>query len=70
MDSSHALTTTETFASQAVELPRWRRMATKILNGPIISLGILAALVFVAVFADFFGTLSLQWHQPLHPRSR
>ena len=47
MDSSHALPTTETFAGQAVESPRWRRTATKILNGPIISLGILAALVFV-----------------------
>ena len=55
MDSSHALTTTETFAGQAVELPWWRRTATKILNGPIISLGILAALVFVAVFADFLA---------------
>ena len=55
MDSSHALSTTETFAGQAVEIPWWRRMATRILNGPTISLGILAALVFVAVFADFLA---------------
>jgi peptide/nickel transport system permease protein len=55
MDSSHALTTTETFAGQAVEIPWWRRTATRILNGPVISLGILGALVFVAVFADFLA---------------
>ena len=55
MDSSHALTTTETFAGQTVELSWWRRTTTKILNGPIVSLGILATLLFVAIFADFLA---------------
>ena len=68
MDSSHALSTTETFAGQAVE-PWWRRMATRILNGPTISLGILAALVFVAVFADFLAPIPTM-APAVTPRSR
>ena len=55
MDSSHALTPTDTFASQPVVLSFWRRVAARLRGGPLISLGILGGLVFVALFADFLA---------------
>ncbi|HEY5868673.1 MAG TPA: hypothetical protein VI542_24460, partial [Candidatus Tectomicrobia bacterium] len=55
MDSSPTITTTGTFAVQSVDLPWWRRTAAKMLGGPMIALGILGGLIFVAVFADFLA---------------
>jgi len=55
MDSSHTIATTETFSSQPVGLSFWRRVAIRLHGGPLISLGILGGLVFIALFADFLA---------------
>ncbi len=55
MDSSHVMTPADTFASQPVVLSFWQRVAARLRGGPLISLGILGGLVFVAVFADFLA---------------
>jgi peptide/nickel transport system permease protein len=55
MDSSHVITPAETFASQPVGFSFWQRVATRLRGAPLISLGILGGLVFVALFADFLA---------------
>lgn len=55
METSHAIASPEAFVSQPAVLSWWRRISGKMLGGPMISLGILGALVFVAVFADFLA---------------
>src|SRR5712692_5945952 len=55
MDSSHVMTPADTFASQPVVLSFCQRVAARLRGGPLISLGILGGLVFVAVFADFLA---------------
>ena len=55
METSHAIASPEAFVSQSPALPWWRRITGKLLGGPLISLGVLGALVFVAVFADFLA---------------
>jgi len=55
MDSSHVITPAETFASQPVGFSFWQRVAARLRGAPLISLGILGGLVFVALFADFLA---------------
>jgi len=55
MDSSPVVSAGDAFGAYASVPPFWRRVATKMLGGPMISLGILGGLVFVAVFADFLA---------------
>lgn len=54
MEASHAIPA-PTYTSQATAPSWWRRLSSRILNGPMISLGILGTLVFVAIFADFLA---------------
>ncbi len=55
METSHAIASPEAFLSQPAALSWWRRISSKMLGGPMIALGILGTLVFVAVFADFLA---------------
>ena len=71
MNSSPVITPTGTFADQPGLLSLSRRVAGKLRGAPLISLGILALLVFTAVFADFLaphnpevGNLRLRYRPP------
>src|SRR5215813_953606 len=71
MDSSPVITPTGTFAGQPAVLSLSRRVAAKLRGAPLISLGILALLVFTAIFADFLaphnpevGNLRLRYRPP------
>jgi len=55
MDSSRAIAVSEPFSGHTLVLSPWRRVAAKLRGGPLISLGILGGLVFVALFADFLA---------------
>ncbi len=55
MDSSHVITVSDPFASHTLVLSPWRRIAAKLRGAPLISLGILGGLVFVALCADFLA---------------
>ena len=72
MDSSPVITPAGTFAGQPVVLSLSRRVAARLRGAPLISLGILALLVFTAVFADFLaphnpevGNLRLKYRPPV-----
>jgi len=71
MDSSPVMAPAGTFAGQPTVLSLSRRVAAKLRGAPLISLGILALLVFTAVFADFLaphnpevGNLRLRYRPP------
>jgi len=71
MDSSPVITPTGTFTAQPAALSLSRRVAAKLRGAPLISLGILALLVFTAIFADFLaphnpevGNLRLRYRPP------
>jgi peptide/nickel transport system permease protein len=55
METSQAVTTSETFAAQSFELTRWKKVASVLQRVPIFPLLILAVLVLTAISADFIA---------------
>jgi peptide/nickel transport system permease protein len=55
METSQAVTASETFAAQSFELTRWKKIASVLQRVPIFPLFILAALVLTAASADFIA---------------
>lgn len=52
MEPSQAVATSQTFPSPVLVLPTWKKVAARLRGAPVFPLLILAALVFVAIFAD------------------
>jgi peptide/nickel transport system permease protein len=55
METSQAVTTSQTFSTQSFELTRWNKIASTLQRVPIFPPLILAVLVFTAVSADFIA---------------
>jgi peptide/nickel transport system permease protein len=72
METSQAVATNETFATQSFELTRWKKILSTLQRVPIFPLLILATLIFTAVSADFIaphnpevGNLRLRYRPPV-----
>jgi peptide/nickel transport system permease protein len=52
MEPSPAVATSQTFPSPILALPTWKKIAARLRGAPVVPLLILAAVVFVAIFAD------------------
>src|SRR5258706_281551 len=55
MDSSPVIVSAGTLSHEPLVLSPWQRVTGKLRSAPLISLGIMALLVFTAVFADFLA---------------
>ncbi len=55
MKTSQAVATGEVFSGRPLELPRWRKLATRLRGAPYIPLLIMVVLVFTALFADLLA---------------